>query len=202
MIVVLKLRYYISSITFKIFWFLSESKPKCNFGHWSKMTLKLSSYLFLLPKFSRVPFTIVLISLISTIQWEINWNYSNGKIYMEQNHSQVQRVIVFFSVWHWENVFENSWSHFYFTVGIFTISNMFMPDFGPLQVVKKTNSMNRRCLKTSGNHYPWKPPSFNQISSYILSCGCQRHFDEKTDWLKVLWLLFLFSTCDKCYKSF
>ena len=52
-------------IPFKIFWFLSASKPKYNFGHWSKMTLKLSSYL--LPKFSRVPFTIVLISGISTM---------------------------------------------------------------------------------------------------------------------------------------
>ena len=38
---------------------------KCNFGHWSKMTIKLSSYL--LPKFIRVPFTIVLISGISTM---------------------------------------------------------------------------------------------------------------------------------------
>ena len=36
---------------------LSASKPKCNFSNWSKMTLKLSSYL--LPKFSRVSFTIV-----------------------------------------------------------------------------------------------------------------------------------------------
>ena len=44
---------------------LSASKPKCSFGHWSKMTLKLSSYL--LPKFSRVPFSIVLISRISTM---------------------------------------------------------------------------------------------------------------------------------------
>ena len=43
----------------------SASKPKSNFGHWSKMNLKLSSYL--LPKFSRVPFTIVLIPLISTM---------------------------------------------------------------------------------------------------------------------------------------
>ena len=47
------------------FWLLSASKPKCNFWHWSKMTLKSSSYLF--PKFSRVPLTIVLIPLISTI---------------------------------------------------------------------------------------------------------------------------------------
>ena len=50
---------------FKIFWLLSASKPKCNFGHWSKMTLKSSSYL--LTKFSRVPLTIVLISKISTM---------------------------------------------------------------------------------------------------------------------------------------
>ena len=52
-------------IPFNIFWLLNESKPKCNFSYWSKMTLKLSSYL--LPKFSRVPFTIVLISGISTM---------------------------------------------------------------------------------------------------------------------------------------
>ena len=39
--------------TFPDFLMLSASKPKCNFGHWSKMTIKLSSYL--LPK---VPFTI------------------------------------------------------------------------------------------------------------------------------------------------
>jgi hypothetical protein len=45
---------------------LSASKPKCNFGHWSKITLKLS--LYLLPKFSRVPFTIIqLKSRISTV---------------------------------------------------------------------------------------------------------------------------------------
>ena len=41
----------------RFFLLLSASKPKCNFGHWSKMTLKSSSYL--LPKFSRVPLTIV-----------------------------------------------------------------------------------------------------------------------------------------------
>ena len=41
-------------IPFKIFWLLSESKPKYSFGHWSKMTLKSS--LDLLPKFSTVPF--------------------------------------------------------------------------------------------------------------------------------------------------
>ena len=52
----------VQQIPFKIFWLLSASKPTCN---WSKMTLKLSSYL--LPKFSRVPFTIVLISGISTM---------------------------------------------------------------------------------------------------------------------------------------
>ena len=51
-------------IPFKIFSLLSASKPKCNFGHCSKLTLKLSSYL--LPKFSRVP-QYVLISIISTM---------------------------------------------------------------------------------------------------------------------------------------
>ena len=59
---------YASSVRwqiFKIFWLLSASKPKWNFGHWSKMTLKLPSYL--LPKFSRMPFTIVMISRISTM---------------------------------------------------------------------------------------------------------------------------------------
>ena len=52
-------------LPFKIFLLLSASKPKCNFGYWSKMTLKLSSYLS--PKFSRVPLTIVLIRGISTM---------------------------------------------------------------------------------------------------------------------------------------
>ena len=107
---------------------------------------------------------------------------------MEQSHSLAQWIIVFFSVWNWENVFENSWSQFYFAVRISTISNMFVPIFGPL--VTFEHSMNRRCLKTSGNHYPWKPPSFNQISSYILSCGCQRHFDEKTEGFVIVIFVF------------
>ena len=58
---------------------LSASKPKCNFGHWSKMTLKSSTYL--LPKFSRVPLTKVLIPLISTM---INGTLLNLKVIFDQ----------------------------------------------------------------------------------------------------------------------
>ena len=44
----------------------SASKTKCNFGHWSKMILKLS--LHLLQKFSRVPLTKILIrKLVHTL---------------------------------------------------------------------------------------------------------------------------------------
>ena len=63
-------------IPFNIFWLLSASKPKCNFCHWSKMTLKSSSYL--LPKFSRVSLTIVLIKLISTIVNGTLLNFGKG----------------------------------------------------------------------------------------------------------------------------
>jgi hypothetical protein len=68
---------------FKIFWLLSPSKSKCKFCHWSKMTLKLSSYL--LQKFCRVPFTVILILLISTMViwhsaklWLETWRWFKG----------------------------------------------------------------------------------------------------------------------------
>ena len=63
--------------TIQDFWLLSASKPKCNFGQWSKIALKLS--LYLLPKFSRVPFTVVLISLIRTMVNDTLLNF--GKRY-------------------------------------------------------------------------------------------------------------------------
>ena len=53
------------------------------------MALKLSSYL--LTKFSRVPFTIVLISLISTM---VNGTLLNfGKRYEDESVSHLKRVI-------------------------------------------------------------------------------------------------------------
>ena len=61
---------------FKIWISASTFKPKYNFGHWSKMTLKLS--LYLLPKLSTVPFTIVLIFGISAVNGTV---LNSGKRY-------------------------------------------------------------------------------------------------------------------------
>ena len=40
---------------------LSASKPKCNFGHWSKMTILSHLHISYLPKLSGVLLTIVLL---------------------------------------------------------------------------------------------------------------------------------------------
>ena len=64
----------------RFFWLLSASKTEYSFGHWSKMTLKLS--LYLLTKFSRVPLVsdqcyiipIVLQKLILFVQWLTHQN--------------------------------------------------------------------------------------------------------------------------------
>ena len=123
---------------------LSASKPKCNFGHWSKITLKSPSYL--LPKFSRVPLTIVLIPLITTIvngtllnfgkRYEDNLRYIFDqwqKLYLGLNVLSNQKILngICFTEYKRDmlNIYVNSfldWLPFVMSIFVFQIGSKYI----------------------------------------------------------------------------